>query len=244
MFPFSTVNSTAIPWDFVLILVVLGTLIPWRGTVRLRRFLRQPELTTADRLSLYASTIAFQWIIAGIVFWRAISRGLSLGKLGVTLPSPWQTTGLAVILTALLCALQFAGLRRTMRMPAGERGRLFQITEKIMPRSFPEVVAFAALACTAGISEELIYRGFVYAVFSRAFAEYLFPAFAAVILSAAWFAVAHLYQGPKGILTTFVVGIIFAFSRVYSGSLLPSVVAHAGVDLLAGLYMARFGEKI
>ncbi len=244
MLPFSPVNSTAIPWDFVLILVVLGALIPWRGAVRVRRFLSQPELTAADRLSLYASTIVFQWVLVAIVFWRAVARRMTFGDLGVTIPSPWQTTGMAVILTALVCAAQFAGLRRTIRMPASERGPLFQITEKIMPRTSREIFVFAALACTAGISEEFLYRGFAFAVFGYMFTNFVFPALAATVLSSLWFAAAHLYQGRRGIITTFIVGVIFSLARIFSGSLLPSAVAHIGVDLLAGLYLARARGKV
>ena len=57
------------PWDFILILFVLGVLVPWRGAMRIKRLLAQPALTTSERLSLYASTIAFQWLIVAIVAW-------------------------------------------------------------------------------------------------------------------------------------------------------------------------------
>jgi membrane protease YdiL (CAAX protease family) len=48
-----------------------------------------------------------------------------------------------------------------------------------------------------------------------------------------------LYQGKKGLVTTFVVGMLFSIIRIWSGSLLPSVVAHAGIDLIAGLFVSR-----
>ncbi|HKB90149.1 MAG TPA: hypothetical protein VKC60_06485, partial [Opitutaceae bacterium] len=67
--PFPTVNYVFIPWDFVLILAFLGAVIPWRGDARMKRLLRKPELTAADRLSLYRSTIFFQCLIVAIVAW-------------------------------------------------------------------------------------------------------------------------------------------------------------------------------
>jgi len=33
-FPFPAVSLSTIPWDFILILIVLGVLVPWRGGVR------------------------------------------------------------------------------------------------------------------------------------------------------------------------------------------------------------------
>src|SRR5882672_5866125 len=132
--------------------------------------MRRRELGPSDRLSLYSSTIASQWIIAGIVLWRAMSRGMSLVELGLTVSDPWRTAWMTVALTLILCLSQFGGLRRMARIPAEERGALFRITEKIVPRTKAETAVFAVLAITAGLSEEFLYRGFVFAMFARLFA--------------------------------------------------------------------------
>lgn len=241
--PFSAVNPGAIPWDLGLILAFLGIVVPWRGNVRVQRLLSRPEFGAADRLSLYGTTIAFQWILAVLVGWRALARGLGLASLGMTTSDPWRTAWIALMLSGLLCVAQLASLRRIVRLPVEERGSLFQITEKIMPRTSSEISVFAALACTAGLSEEFLYRGFLFAVFARMLEHFPLSMAIAAVLSSIWFAVAHLYQGRKGIITTFVVGMIFMSARIWAGSLIPSMVAHAGVDLIAGLYPSIFSEK-
>jgi membrane protease YdiL (CAAX protease family) len=233
------VNLLAIPWDFILILIVLGVLVPWRGAVRIRRLLAQPALTPSQRLSLYASTIAFQWLIVAVISWRASSRHLNPNELGLVVSGTLRTFLMALILTALLCLNQWASLRRIARVPADRRGFLFRFTEKIMPQTSTETFVFVALACSAGLSEEFAYRGFVFAVFSRAFADSTFPASIAMVVSSAWFAMAHLYQGRRGMLTTFVVGLLFSGIRIWSGNLVPAVAGHIGVDLVAGLYAPR-----
>ena len=228
------------PWDFILILFVLGVLVPWRGAMRIKRLLAQPALTTSERLSLYASTIAFQWLIVAIVAWRAFSRHLTPEELGLTVSAPWRTVLIAVILTALLCVNQWASLRRIARLPEDQRGFMFRFTEKIMPHSSPEALVFTALACTAGVSEEFLYRGFIFAAFVRAFANSTFPALiAAVLVSSALFAIGHLYQGWRGIITTLVVGFLFSGVRIWSGNLVPPVAAHIAADLVAGLCAPR-----
>ena len=239
MFPFPAVNLFAIPWDFGLILIVLGVLVPWRGAVRVRRLLAQPTLSTSQRLSLYASTITFQWLIVAAIFWRSSSRHLSPKELGLVVSGVWQTLSVALVLTALLCVNQWAGLRKIARVPADQRGFLFQFTEKIMPQTSTEVYVFVALACTAGLSEEFVYRGFIFAVFSRGFANSAFRALIAMVASSVWFATAHVYQGRRGIITTFVVGILFSAVRVWTGSLVPAMAGHIGVDLVAGLCAPR-----
>lgn len=237
------VNLTAIPWDFGLILAVLGVLIPWRGTVRVGRLMKMEDLGATGRLSLYATTIFFQWVIAALVLWRALARGMNFGELGVVVSDPWRSAWMTFVLTLLLCAGQIAGLRKMVQIPAEDRGALFRITEKIMPRTWTEGFVFAALAGTAGISEEFLYRGFLLAVFVKVFAGWAGFIIIASCLSSLWFAAAHLYQGRRGVITTFVVAMIFASARIGSGSLLPSIVAHAAVDLVVGLYVPRLLRK-
>jgi len=126
-----------------------------------------------------------------------------------------------------------------MHVPEMRSGLLFRIAEKIAPRTSIDLVAFAALSCTAGLCEEFLYRGFAFAVFARTLANSAFPMLGAAILGSAWFAIGHLYQGKRGLITTFVVGILFSIVRIWSASLLPSVVAHVGIDLIAGLFVSK-----
>ncbi len=232
-------SLSTIPWDFILILIVLGVLVPWRGAVRIKRLLSQDSLTTSQRLSLYASTIVFQWFLVAVIFWRSLSRHLSPNELGLVVSGVLQTCSVALVVTALLCVNQWAGVRKIARLLPDQRGFLSQFTQKIMPQTPTEAFAFVALACTAGLSEEFVYRGFVFAVFARAFADSAFAAFFALIVSSACFAMAHLYQGRRGVITTFVAGILFSNLRIWSGNIVPAIVGHIGVDLVAGLYAPR-----
>ena len=239
MFPFFAVNFIYIPWDFVLILVFLATFVPWRGASRMKRLMARPELSSADRLSLYGSTIFYQWILAALVGWRMIARDVSPEELGLTAADPSRIVWTTLILTAVLCANQFFGLRKISALPAEKRGSVFAVTEKIMPRNSKEKALFSGLAVTAGISEEFLYRGFVYMAFYRMAVNYGPPHSVAGLLSSAWFALAHLYQGKRGLITTFVVGVILGSVRVWTGSLIPAMIAHTAIDLVAGLYASK-----
>ena len=223
------------PWDFALILVVLGVLVPWRGAVRIRQLLDQPHLTTAERLAVYASTAAFQWLLVAAVLWRCSARGLSAQQLGVALPDRGLTARITLGLTLLLLANQFLSLRRLARLPVERQGLMGQIARKLMPQKRPEVWAFLGLVTTVAFCEELLYRGFAFAVLATAADSELFAAVASAVL----FSLAHLYQGRVGLAATFLVGLVFAGARIWSGSLMPSGVAHLLADLAAGLAAAR-----
>jgi membrane protease YdiL (CAAX protease family) len=237
------VNPLYIPWDFVLILLFLAVIVPWRGQSRMRRLMSKPEPTSSDRLSLYGSTIFFQWLLLAVVALRCLARSVGGDELGLSTGDPWRVILTTVFLTAFLCLNQVFGLRKIAKMAPEKRPPLVAITERIMPRDFRETLVFSALACTAGISEEFLYRGFVFTAFVRMLVNYTPPNALAAILSSGWFAVAHLYQGKKGIITTFVVGMIFVTVRIWTGSLIPAIVAHIGIDLTAGICASRFLRK-
>lgn len=232
-------HTAPLPPDFAVILLFLAVFVPWRGANRIQQLLARPELTSRERLSLYASTISYQWLLFAVVFWRSMARGLDFKQLGLALSDPWKTLFIAVGLTSLMCANQWAGLNAMAKMPPEKRGFLAQFTQLIMPRNNAETSLFASLACTAGISEEFLYRGFVFAVLLNLFGALRLATAAALLLSSILFAVAHAYQGRRGIITTFIAGLIFCAARIWTGNLIAPMLAHAGIDLFAGVYARR-----
>jgi len=225
-----------IPWDFWLIFVLLGVLIPWRGAIRVRRLLRMPQVSPADRLAIYASTIAFQWVLAALVAWRCYARAVNATDLGLIVRSPARTALVAATLLLLFGVLQYAGIRRMSSHDATSYSHLRQISIRLMPRSSIELLAFVALATTASLCEEFLFRGFVFGILIRATASVA----TAVIGSSFLFAVAHIYQGKRGLIITFVLGLLLAASRIWAGNLLPAIAGHLLVDLMAGYLAPRY----
>jgi membrane protease YdiL (CAAX protease family) len=169
-----------------------------------------------------------------------VARSVGPDELGLGSVDSWRLTWTSILLTGLLCLNQVVGLRKITGLPKEKRGALFAITEKIMPRNSTEILVYSALACTAGLSEEFLYRGFVFTAFVRMTVNFAPPNAIAAILSSAWFSLAHLYQGRRGIITTFVVGLVFAIVRIWTGSLVPAIAAHIGIDLVVGISVSRF----
>src|SRR3984885_2690954 len=205
----------ALPWDFVVILIVLSILVPWRGSVRVRALMRRDALTSVDRIALYASTIAFQWFATAIIVWRAMARGYRLADLGLALPSPWLAAIVGVALSALISFNQAVSIRRLASLPSDKQGFMRALTLKLMPHNAPERLAFFALVTTVALCEEIIYRGFI----QRLFLNVSHGSIAIAILGAAvFFSLAHLYQGRRGLLVTFFAGAIFFAGCAWAGS--------------------------
>jgi len=221
-----------LPWDFLLIILVLAIFVPWRGLIRVRELLSRPHLSSRERLLLYGSTIGFQWVATGITMWRATARGISPAALGLAPDLPMRGLVLGTIMALLLGSVQIFSLRQLSRVPIEKRGHLFQVAVRLMPQNLPEAVVFVALVLTVSVCEELLYRGFAFAVFRDIGGGSL--AFA-LIGSSLLFAIGHAYQGKRGIISTFILGLILAFARSWADSLLPAVMTHLAVDLTAGL---------
>ena len=224
------------PWDIWLIFFLLGVIVPWRGRYRLRELLAKPFIGERERILLYASTIAFQWLAAGVAAWRAWAHGFGTTQLGLSARSPWGSIAAAILGGGILAALQWLNLRRMGRMPEKTRARLQALAGRILPRSARERVPFFALAVTAGICEEFLYRGFAMAALARSG----LPLWTTVVVSSLLFGIAHLYQGRSGLLGTTLLGLIFGVARVGFGSLIPVMVWHAAVDVVAGIVGPRY----
>jgi len=225
-------------WDFAAIFLFLAVGVPLLGRRRIRQLMRLPQTTKADRLTLYASTVAFQWLAAAVILWRTAAHQLPASSLGLAIPSPGLVLLASGLLTALVLTNQMFSLRHLPQMPAKQQGILPELALKVFPQDKTERLAFFAVVVTVSVCEELIFRGFAQRVLENLFQG---SVLAGVLGSSLLFAIAHLYQGRKGLIATFVVAVLFALTRSWSLSLVPPMVAHFSADLAAGfLAPARF----
>jgi membrane protease YdiL (CAAX protease family) len=224
------------PWDFWLIFFVLGVIFPWRGRVRMKKLLAMPRVSPMERLALYASTIAFQWFAVTIVAWRAWAHGFTASQLGLIVHDRNRILIASFVGAATIAALQWLNLRRVGKIPVASRGPLQAIAERILPQSTVELLPYLALAITAGLCEEFLYRGFTMAALSQAGLQ----AWAVVLISSVLFGLAHSYQGRGGILMTLIIGTILGASRIAYDCLVPAIFWHSAVDVVAGTAGPRY----
>jgi membrane protease YdiL (CAAX protease family) len=129
------------------------------------------------------------------------------------------------------------------RFDPGLRARLAAAFDEIgylLPRTAREKLLFAGVSVTAGITEELIYRGFLMRYLAAG--PWGLSATAALAVSSVAFGVAHAGQGAKGMLLTGVVGLLLGGLYLASGSLLLPILLHTLIDLRA-LAMAHLTRR-
>jgi uncharacterized protein len=125
------------------------------------------------------------------------------------------------------------------------RARIAKSLEKlnfILPKTAEERRWFALVAITAGVCEEVLYRGFLIHYFREL--PVSIGLIGALILSSCVFGFAHLYQGAVGIVQTTILGAIFGLIFIVTGSLLLPMILHALIDLRILLILKADGRSL
>jgi membrane protease YdiL (CAAX protease family) len=130
----------------------------------------------------------------------------------------------AALIVQLARQARFAQTRPAFAEAVRKVGKSLQ---NMLPTDEEEFRAFTVLCVTAGIVEELLYRGFLIWYLNA-----VLPLWAAVVVSAIVFGLGHAYQGARGIVKTGAVGLAIAGLYLLAGSLWVPMVLHAAVDIL------------
>ena len=215
-----------VAWTARLYAIFLLVPLPVILVIQARLSDRIPE--EAGREEVYFSSALSVWILAGLAMLAARFGDISRADLRLTSIPPGTLLGAAGLTILAGVALMVAG--RFLRLPETP------LLEFLLPRTSAEKIAFAGLSISAGIAEELVYRSFLIAALLAAGAA--MPTAAAISILA--FAVAHAYQGLLGILRVTLLGAIVTAPYLITGSVYPSMIAHAGLDLIAGLVLGHW----
>jgi sarcosine oxidase len=214
---------------FFLTLVVLFPLrAAFSGIRRLRR--ASPEELPRVRLAVYREAIAIQWglVVTLVALWLATGRAWS--GIGAV---PRPSAGLAVVSALVLLAVVIMIRQRRLALRddealAGVRAQMAHL-EVMLPHDRRELGWFYRLSLTAGICEELLYRGYIIWYLGA-----WLPPVGAALAASVIFGFGHAYQGRRGVITTGIFGGVLAAVYLVSGSLLLPIVMHALIDAHSG----------
>jgi CAAX protease family protein len=216
-------------------LVLYAVAAPWLA--RLRR-IRVPAEPPPDihvaRMRMYRRVVVQQAVIVGTIAVIAILGRLPPARLGLTLPRSWWLSG--AIAMSIGVALVWSAIR-LRRMADTHRQQLQSRGAALLPESAAERRWFVAVGLGGAISEELLFRGFLFYYFSVYLPAATDPV--KVVLSSLVFAAGHLYQGWRGTAMSFALSVALAALYALSGSLLFPVLVHVAGNLRGVLILRR-----
>jgi|HubBroStandDraft_4_1064222.scaffolds.fasta_scaffold11913_3 membrane protease YdiL (CAAX protease family) len=199
---------------------------PWLGRMMYQRVRRQIAAGVLDaKVRFYRQLVVEQIITTSLVLFLWRSGRIPAVSLGLVAPRSWDWSlaGLAAVVGALVwSSLQLRPKAEKLRQKVQDS------VGALIPDSHSERSWWPVVSVGAGVSEELVFRGFLLYYLSL-YLPHLNGAERMLLVSLS-FGLAHIYQGWKGAVGTGFLGLILGGLYLLTGSLLLPVVIHAVVD--------------
>ncbi len=212
-------------------LLVLGfaLLLPIYGHLTWPTFQRDAAAGKPGvRTRAYLELIALQALLTIAALWRWADA-----------ERPWSSLGLAVdggvgfwivaVAGASISLFLVAQIVRVLKRSPAELDHVREqlaAVEALIPRTRSERNVSVALALSAGVSEEILWRGFL-----LFYAQSYLPTWAAAAIAIGGFGAGHMYQGTAGATKCAALGAVMLALYLVSGSLVVPILLHAVVDL-------------
>ena len=203
-------------------------LVPLVGlSIAQARAIARLDIRSLPRTSLYMSSGVTLWVLAFLAISAAAWSGFSAGLLGLRPLRP------DLIVTWTIFGIGAAALLSAVSKLLGWRES--ELLMHLLPESPSEKALFVMLSITAGITEEIVFRGFLISALGFAAGS----ALVATVLSSLVFGALHAYQSLSGALRAALLGFALAVPYLLTESIVPSMIAHAVIDIVGGLWLVR-----
>ncbi len=183
------------------------------------------------KLRMYYESILFLWAPTLLLLGLITVNIVPADKLGLLWYGNWPNLiGLGlVILVASYMLWHLYGLYQDPQKVEQLREPM-QTHNWMMPSNAHELRWFTlGVSLSAGICEELLFRGFLLAILSQSL-----DLFSSLLVSSVMFGLCHVYQGWFNVLRTAIIGLILGCVYLLTESLFVVIALHALVDIYGG----------
>ncbi|MGA2834081.1 MAG: CPBP family intramembrane glutamic endopeptidase [Terracidiphilus sp.] len=104
--------------------------------------------------------------------------------------------------------------------------------DSLLPQSLLEVLIWIATSITAGVCEEMVFRGYL----QRQLHAFSGSVVVAVLGQGFVFGLFHAYQGWKNVVIISVLGVLYGALAAWRGNLRANIVVHAWTDVWEGWF--------
>lgn len=192
-----------------------------------------PPLFASNQVAFWLVDILQYWIVPlTILYLLYRNPGLVPRDYGLTAPDrnypAWEMTGAgifaAVVLVIVSTVFWFLGF-----LVFGAQDYTFSF-KQVVPEGALHIPVVLYLSITAGVVEEIFYRGLLWTAFSRMNLG-RFKELSYVLIGSVLFAAIHWEQGLAGVVSTLAFGIVAAVLYLQLKNLWPMITAHILVDI-------------
>ncbi|HMQ05951.1 MAG TPA: type II CAAX endopeptidase family protein [Saprospiraceae bacterium] len=218
---------------------IIGIVLPALSLIRGKVDMEILDFKSEDKKRFYYANGGILWIGAIVVFILWVLAGRPFSSMGLQWP---VTDGLVVIFVLVFLILYFIEM-------VAETKNIKNFDELLksaafLPRNKTEFTHFSFLAFSAGVCEEIVYRGFLVTYLYFMINDPVWSYHVAVVLPALIFGAVHIYQGYKPALKITVMSLLLGTIFIFSQSLLIVVILHIGIDLIGGVIGMNLFNKM
>ena len=216
------------PWEIIVFCLFFGSVL-FTGIVLFRGLFSEENLESgpmpASAFLIIAGTHI--WLLFWALFFTRIFKN-SFSQIGL-IRKGWVFEIAAGLLSGIALYFILSGIQTLL---AGSFSSPFLNNEDSLIGSGGLSVALALMiSVTAGVGEEVLYRGYAHMVLVKYTGSRLFT----IIFLSAAFAVTHLYQGIPGVIVTALFAAAMHGLFYFRFTLIAAITAHILYDILATL---------
>jgi membrane protease YdiL (CAAX protease family) len=186
---------------------------------------------------LYIVTIVYEWLLAGYVWWGLRRGGITLREL---IGGRWNSIADCFLDFLIACGTWFCALMllavAAVAMGMHHASNLSEAQKQLgylAPQSMLEIGLWIGLSASAGICEEILFRGYLQMQFTRL----LRNRWSALIVASILFGLSHGYEGAQRMVLIALLGAVLGVLSLARKSLRPAMMAHTLQDTISGLLL-------
>ncbi|MGA3031768.1 MAG: type II CAAX endopeptidase family protein [Terracidiphilus sp.] len=178
-------------------------------------------------IQIYLFAISLDWALFYYCWAGVHHRGGSLWSLAGGRWNSWRSVAVDLAI-ALPFWLIWEGAAYGVHLLLGASSA--KSVDSLLPHSFLEVLVWIATCATAGICEEMVFRGYL----QRQLHAFTGNLVTAVVAQGAIFGAFHAYQGWKNVAVICVLGVLYGMLAAWRRNLRVNIISHAWSDIWEG----------
>lgn len=178
-------------------------------------------------IQVYLTAIALDWALFYYCWVGAHRRGRSLWELAGGRWNSWKSVGLDLVVALIFWPVWEGAAWAVSRLLGPSTARA---VDSLLPHSLFEVLLWVATCATAGICEEMVFRGYL----MRQLHALDGSLWIAIAGQGIVFGLFHGYQGWKNVVVISVLGILYGALAAWRRNLRANMLAHAWSDFWEG----------
>lgn len=224
--------------SYIILTVLVGFIVPIysmvSGSGNIREALSEaPEL----KKSMYVQSVIFQWIMVGLILLSLFFNGDGIENIGLGfLDQPLWVVGL---FGGSFLSLWIFDNFDIPRLNLEKFRKRYKDVMFLIPTNQKEHNWAVVLSFTAGICEEIIFRGFTFWQLTQ-----FLPIIPSILIVNLLFTLSHFATKMKNMVFAFLFGIFWSVTFLWTGSLWLAMLMHIIIDLYSLTRGKRYFERV